>query len=868
MGFNFSSEYIFEYFENKNSKELSIKKNQDYIPNFFNIEHNKTNISNIHAVVGKNGTGKSTILEFISNKFDNQNNIVAVFKKDDEILIFKTRDIKINNQNMDIPCKKLDLCELYGEDGYLNEFTPIYYSIAVDTCSIQLKNEFDISTKRKLYRSGSFSKYCQNELIDQLKYLKKYYAEKDTEEKNPDIPDKIKISINYFDIDSKYKNFLEECSKASEEVRTEKDLKKSYLSDFKNSLNKDLNASFKLANSLVTIFERKDLGAPKRVRYLNNSRPPFDSKDIMMLHIIDEINGYYLEMDKKHQNILVKLGISKIHKLTDKINKLLDESDAETTALKNYDLLNHDPIRPSDVDYEGIDEILYKYYTKIFGSMNSQELENEFPNYLKNTMKELSQDISEFKNKFSKFSNINHEFSNLITVKNREAFEKIGILIYLLDELEYSQKDNMPYNFLILIAIKELTEALSKIKLIMDSYFEGYFENQLPSTNIEPRYNESPYDKYYGENQDLIKLEKKYSETRKVVDILNYAGNKRVSFSEMYDGEISKEEQKELILELYSEGIFLNLINNGRHDEKCLKTIEKILKNESNTRISELLENIMDNNKNLKDLNKYLELNNFKNELKTSKFSQSGFEILSDNSDTINRFLSFYYIYNELINIEFMNTSWNGISSGEEALLNLYSRFYTILENNSLNNQLNKNLTLLIDEGDLYKHPEWQRMFIYRLIEYLPKCFKDHTVQIILTTHSPFIVSDLPKENITFLKKDKDDEIVIGRTFASNIHELYSKSFFMQFTTGEFSKNKIQNVITELNNRDKQLGKEKLREIWYIIEEIGEPIIKNKLKKMYAEKFKTEDEAIDQEIERLEGRINDLKQRRSKNDQN
>ena len=55
QGFNFSPRFHCEYKENK----LTIDKNEDYIPDFFG------NNINITAIVGKNGSGKSSVLECI-----------------------------------------------------------------------------------------------------------------------------------------------------------------------------------------------------------------------------------------------------------------------------------------------------------------------------------------------------------------------------------------------------------------------------------------------------------------------------------------------------------------------------------------------------------------------------------------------------------------------------------------------------------------------------------------------------------------------------------------------------------------------------------------------------------------------------------
>ncbi|RUM45569.1 MAG: hypothetical protein DSY46_02475, partial [Hydrogenimonas sp.] len=85
QGFNFSPHFrcafIPEYDGNRDiiGGELIVKENEDYIPNFFG-----ENI-NVAAIIGKNGSGKSSVLEYLS-------------KKPSFIVIFDNNKIIINNK--------------------------------------------------------------------------------------------------------------------------------------------------------------------------------------------------------------------------------------------------------------------------------------------------------------------------------------------------------------------------------------------------------------------------------------------------------------------------------------------------------------------------------------------------------------------------------------------------------------------------------------------------------------------------------------------------------------------------------------------------------------------------------------------------
>ena len=88
--------------------------------------------------------------------------------------------------------------------------------------------------------------------------------------------------------------------------------------------------------------------------------------------------------------------------------------------------------------------------------------------------------------------------------------------------------------------------------------------------------------------------------------------------------------------------------------------------------------------------------------------------------------------------------------------------------------------------------------------------FKNYSIKlnIILTSHSTFILSDLPKENIIFLEKGKQVyPFEDGKqTFGANIHTLLSHGFFMKDgLMGEFAKNKINEVINFLNGNESSI---------------------------------------------------------------
>jgi predicted ATP-binding protein involved in virulence len=65
---------------------------------------------------------------------------------------------------------------------------------------------------------------------------------------------------------------------------------------------------------------------------------------------------------------------------------------------------------------------------------------------------------------------------------------------------------------------------------------------------------------------------------------------------------------------------------------------------------------------------------------------------------------------------------------------------------------------LLIDEAENHLHPKWQKTLLKNIVELFPR------VQIIVTTHSPFIVSSVNNANIYVCKVDSDGAKIVDET--------------------------------------------------------------------------------------------------------
>lgn len=100
-------------------------------------------------------------------------------------------------------------------------------------------------------------------------------------------------------------------------------------------------------------------------------------------------------------------------------------------------------------------------------------------------------------------------------------------------------------------------------------------------------------------------------------------------------------------------------------------------------------------------------------------------------------------------------------------------------------------IQLVLEEVELYYHPELQRQLIKNILDGIKQANLRHIkwISICIVTHSPFVLSDIPSNNVLALRKDEDEVFNIPcfashiPCFASNIHEMLKLSFFLKHGT-------------------------------------------------------------------------------------
>lgn len=192
------------------------------------------------------------------------------------------------------------------------------------------------------------------------------------------------------------------------------------------------------------------------------------------------------------------------------------------------------------------------------------------------------------------------------------------------------------------------------------------------------------------------------------------------------------------------------------------------------------------------------------------------------------------------------------LSSGEQDMLKLFSRLYDALFEapHKYGNKQSSNL-ILLDEAENSYHPEWQRQFVSRLLTFLHALRKHNKVtsdfQVVLTTHSPILLSDIPRMYVNYLeKKDKTGDVAIRtevpETFGTNIFDLYRNSFFLHNgMVGVYASEKIERLQKDIK-AGKRDRKELLREIDLIGDERIRAYMWALMEKMRLQKEKTKRE--------------------------
>lgn len=168
----------------------------------------------------------------------------------------------------------------------------------------------------------------------------------------------------------------------------------------------------------------------------------------------------------------------------------------------------------------------------------------------------------------------------------------------------------------------------------------------------------------------------------------------------------------------------------------------------------------------------------------------------------------------------------HAMSSGELAMINIFATVYSALKKKT-----SGSILLIIDEIDAFLHPKWQQDILTHITRWINESeeFNKKKVQLVIATHSPIVLSDIPKDNIIYLQKLFETTSKDKFTFGANINTLFYDSFFMeQGSIGTIARKQIQWAIDNIRNTNLSIADRK--KLVYIIDNIGDKFLREKLK--------------------------------------
>ncbi len=113
----------------------------------------------------------------------------------------------------------------------------------------------------------------------------------------------------------------------------------------------------------------------------------------------------------------------------------------------------------------------------------------------------------------------------------------------------------------------------------------------------------------------------------------------------------------------------------------------------------------------------------------------------------------------------------------------------------------NTNSLFLLDEPETHFNPDWRSSFISRL----RKCFGgSKTHEILITTHSPFLISDSSRDRVLVFSKE-DGKVKIShpeyKTLGASINFITAETFLKKETIGRYAESQLEHYRERFDKR-------------------------------------------------------------------
>ncbi|MFD2518253.1 restriction system-associated AAA family ATPase [Salinimicrobium flavum] len=136
------------------------------------------------------------------------------------------------------------------------------------------------------------------------------------------------------------------------------------------------------------------------------------------------------------------------------------------------------------------------------------------------------------------------------------------------------------------------------------------------------------------------------------------------------------------------------------------------------------------------------------------------------------------------------------LSDGEHQLMQIIGSLILLDQQSTL---------FLFDEPTTHFNPEWRSKFIYLIDKSLEGHLK-RKQEILLTTHSPFIISDSKRVNVvrTFNRNGRNYEFPEEETYGASIRFLLNRLFNQKHSIGEFSFQELKKLELEIDSLENE----------------------------------------------------------------
>ncbi len=152
--------------------------------------------------------------------------------------------------------------------------------------------------------------------------------------------------------------------------------------------------------------------------------------------------------------------------------------------------------------------------------------------------------------------------------------------------------------------------------------------------------------------------------------------------------------------------------------------------------------------------------------------------------------------------------NFSHLSDGEKRIIDIIGKiisYFVVSFKSSKKDLLNFQGIVLIDEIEKHLHPQWQRRIVPELQKIFPR------VQFIITTHSPQVITHVPKENIKIIENFHFKEYVphtLGRDVNSILYDLFN----VTKRPDDYQK-KINEIYHLIDNDEIEKAQRKLNEL-------------------------------------------------------